>query len=67
MKMKKMSQHTWEIWFLGSIFGCIVPMLAVMCESKDPEVMKYATITLVIFFISFMWSVVVGNKTEKKL
>ena len=62
-----MSQHTWEIWFLGSIFGCIVPMLAVMCESKDPEVMKYATITLVIFFISFMWSVVVGNKTEKKL
>jgi uncharacterized membrane protein YozB (DUF420 family) len=65
--MKKMSQHTWEIWFLGSIFGCVVPMLAVMCESKDPEVMKYATITLVIFFISFMWSVVVGNKTEKKL
>ena len=65
--MKKMSQHIWEIWFLGSLFGCVVPMLAVMCESKDPEVMKVATITLVIFFISFMWSVVVGNKNDTKL
>ena len=62
MKMKKMSQHTWEIWFLGSIFGCVVPMLAVMCESKDPLVMKYATIALIVSFISFMWSVIVGTK-----
>ena len=65
--MKKMSQHTWEIWFLGSIFGCVVPMMAVMCESKDPQVMNYATIALVISFISFMGSVIVGNKTENKL
>jgi hypothetical protein len=65
--MKKMSQHTWEIWFLGSIFGCIVPMLAVMCESRDEEVMKYATIALVISFISFILCVIVGNKTENKL
>jgi len=65
--MKKMSQHTWEIWFLGSIFGCIVPMLAVMCESRDPQVMKYATMALVFFFVSFMLAVINGTKTENKL
>ena len=65
--MKKMSQHTWEIWFLGSIFGCIVPMLAVMCESRDPQVMKYATITLIVSFISFMGSVIVGTKNDTEL
>ncbi len=64
MIMKKMSQHTWEIWFLGSIFGCVVPMMAVMCESNDPKVIRYATIALVISFISFMGSVIVGNKNE---
>lgn len=60
--MKKMSQQKWEIWFLGSVLGCVVPMIAVMCESNDPQVMKYATIALVISFISFMLSVTVGNK-----
>lgn len=65
--MKKMSQHTWEIWFLGSVLGCVVPMLAVMCESNDPKVIRYATIALVISFISFMGSVIVGNKTDNKL
>jgi hypothetical protein len=64
MIMKKMSQHTWEIWFLGSVLGCVMPMMAVMCESRDPQVMKYASIALVFFFISFMLSVTVGNKTE---
>lgn len=59
-----MSQHTWEIWFLGSVLGCVMPMMAVMCESRDPLVMKYATITLIVSFISFMGSVTVGNKTE---
>ncbi len=62
-----MSQHTWEIWFLGSVLGCIMPMIAVMCESNDPKVIRYATIALVISFISFMGSVIVGNKTENKL
>jgi hypothetical protein len=60
--MKNMSQHAWEIWFLGSIFGCIVPMLAVMCESRDEEVMKYATIALVISFCSFILAVIAGRK-----
>jgi uncharacterized membrane protein YjfL (UPF0719 family) len=64
--MKKMSQNTWEIWFLGSILGCVMPMMAVMCESRDPQVMKYATIALVVSFISFMGSVIAGNKTENK-
>jgi hypothetical protein len=65
--MKKMSLKTWEIWFLGSVLGSVIPMMAVMCESRDPQVMKYATIALVISFISFMGSVIVGNKTENKL
>ena len=65
--MKKMSQHTWEIWFLGSVLGCVMPMMAVMCASNDPKVIRYATIALVISFISFMLSVTVGNKTENKL
>lgn len=67
MIMKKMSQHTWEIWFLGSVLGCVMPMMAVMCVPHDKEVMNYATIALVISFISFMLSVVIGNKTENKL
>jgi uncharacterized membrane protein YjfL (UPF0719 family) len=65
--MKKMSQNTWEIWFLGSILGCVMPMMAVMCESRDPQVMKYATIALVVSFISFMGSVIVGTKNDTKL
>jgi hypothetical protein len=42
-------------------------MLAVMCESRDEEVMKYATIALVISFISFILCVIVGNKNDTKL
>ena len=65
--MKNMSQHTWEIWFLGSVLGCVMPMMAVMCVPNDKEVMKYATIALIVSFISFMLAVINGTKTENKL